>query len=216
MTGSPPGPLGHISHQIVERKIHENLAGGGSIGSQIDDLGDKGAELFQLERDIVEQPAALLVRKAVRPRQQFDVGAQRRQRRPQLMAGVVNKAVLLPPRFLERGKHGVETVGEPPDFVVALDVDMRTEFLCLGDMFDGSGQTPDRPQRPPGHHHAEGGSEPDTTDAHQCEHYREAAEGLVDLVERTGDLYGTEIVGDRDHPQVPPVDLHITDDLGTS
>ena len=53
--------------------------------------------------------------------EQVEVGAQRGQRRAQLVAGVGDQLALPVPGGGERGEHRVERRGEPGDLVVALD-----------------------------------------------------------------------------------------------
>ncbi len=76
--------------------------------------------------------------------QQLHVRAQRRQWRPQLVAGVGDQPRLAVARLVERPQHHVERLGEPCQLIVAVDrnrpqiVGARHPFRGLGQAGDGS------------------------------------------------------------------------------
>ena len=107
--------------------------------------------------------------RATRRDQQFHVGAQRRQRRPQFVSGVGDEPALPLPRFGERPQHRVETLGEPGEFVVAGHRD-RCQVVGPGHPFGGSGEPGDRPQTGAAHRRSGRGREDDATPADDEQH----------------------------------------------
>jgi 5'-nucleotidase len=130
--------------------------------------------------------------------EEFDVGAQRRERRPQFMSGVRDQLLL---QFAGVGQgrgHRVEGAGEPGDLVLTVRVhgDADGQILGTGDVLDRLGQLVDgtqararhgQPDRP-GAHHSHAGDEE--------QQQGQVVEGVLGALERHGD----EESGVREQP----------------
>ena len=85
--------------------------------------------------------------------QQFDVGAQRRQRGAQFVAGVGDQPGLAFTRFGQRTQHHVESLGEPGQFVAAEHRD-GPQIVGARHPLGRFGEPGHRPQPRPGDHAA--------------------------------------------------------------
>ena len=118
----------------------------------------------------------------------LEVGAQRGERRAQLVRGVGHEPALRALGRLERLEHRVERAREPRQLVVAGVLDPAREVARARDVLGGVGQLghgPDRRARGQPREHQRGG-DPGSTITREPE--PERAERRVDLVERPRDL----------------------------
>ena len=123
--------LGEVD--LLQRDLGRLVAG------ELGEVADQRGELLDLELDVVHELGpgpAESPPLAVGLGQQVQVGAQRGQRGPQLVAGVRDELALPVPGGRQRGQHRVEGAGQPGDLVVALDLD-RVELLGAGDVLGG-------------------------------------------------------------------------------
>ena len=90
----------------------------------------------------------VLLRRPAAPQRQLDAGADQRDRRAQLVAGVVDEAPLVLERLLQRRQHLVQRVPEPGDLVVAVRGDVEPDAGRPGGDVVGLSAVPlDGPQR---------------------------------------------------------------------
>ena len=143
--------------------------------------------------------------------EQVDVGAQRGERRAQLVAGVGDQPALPVPRRGERGEHLVERRRQPGDLVVALDRD-RGQPLGARDVLGGRGEPADRPQPVAGHRPA---GHPGGDRSRRCRTAGvtrpELGEHLLLRLQRLGDDQrqpGLPLDGHGDHPVVDAAGPH--------
>ena len=135
----------HAGHRAVDDVGEVDLAdhaGHRLVAGQLDQVADQGAQLLDLGADVVEQLEARLGRQrrvALGLAEQVEVGAQRGERRAQLVAGVGHQPALPVARRGEREQHLVERRGQAGDLVVALDP-QRRQVLGAGDALDRGGE----------------------------------------------------------------------------
>ena len=132
-TGAAAVPRHDPFDQLAEvDRLHRLLAA--RVGGELHQLRDEIGELAQLESVSVDQLGALRVVERSGPAQEVDVGAQRGERRAQLVAGVHHEPLLLLARRVQRVQHRVEARGQPAELVAPLDLDGVGEVLGLGDV----------------------------------------------------------------------------------
>ena len=88
-------------------------------GGDRDDLVDEVDHLLDLAVQVVDDLRPLVVGEIGMAAQHVEVGAQARQRRAQLVPGVLDESLLLGPGAVERLEHRPERRTEPADLVVA-------------------------------------------------------------------------------------------------
>ena len=118
------------------------------VAGQRHQVTDEGRELTELGGDVVEDFGASPFRQhsgLVVGHQQLNVGAHRRQRGAQLVAGVGDQLSLLLPRSLETLQHQVETARQLTQVVASVDAD-RVQLVGLGDVLHRGGETTHRGQ----------------------------------------------------------------------
>jgi hypothetical protein len=125
----------------------------------------------------------------VRLGEQVEVGAERGQRRPELVTGVGDQLALPVPRGGQRGQHRVEGASEAGDLVVALHLD-RVELLGAGDVLGRVREPADRSQAVAGDGPTgeRGGDHPRQPEQEHRE--AELAERLLVGLQRLGDHQG--------------------------
>ena len=144
--------LHHLRHVEPLRLALEMV-----IAGQRHQVTDEGRELTELGGDVVENLGAGTLRQhpgLVVGHQQLNVGAHRRQRGAQLVAGVGDQLSLLLPRSLETLQHQVETARQLTQVVASVDAD-RVQLVGLGDVLHRGGETTHRGQC--GLRHPQGG-----------------------------------------------------------
>ena len=102
---------------------------GTGVGRELDQLAHELGELSQLDVGRVEELPPLLGVERVGPAQHVDVGAQRGERRAQLVARVHHQPPLLLAGRPQRVEHAVEAGREPSDLVAPGDGDRMVEVV---------------------------------------------------------------------------------------
>ena len=176
------------------------------VTGQLDEVADQGGELLDLGAHVVEQlgprlrPGGRAL--AVGLAEQVEVGAQRGERRAQLVAGVGDQLPLAVPGRGERREHLVERGGQAGDLVVALDR-QRAQVLGAGDVLDRGGEPADRAQAVAGHPPAREAGADHAGEAEEEHHDAELGEQVLLRVQRLRDHHGAAVVAVHgDHP--PP------------
>ena len=192
------------------------------VGREVDELGDEITQLLELDLRGVDQLRPLRLVEGSRALEQFDVRAQRREGRPQLVARVHDEPLLLSARRSERGEHRVEAAREPPELVVPPDLDAVPELLGLRDLlgcdrelFDGADDAPRDQPGGRGRDRRSGERDEQEPEVEGGEHVVRVGDAARDLrraavarrhgehaVFRAGDRHGTEtgcsaVRGDR-------------------
>ena len=175
------------------------------VAGQLHEVADEGGELLDLGVHVVEQLGPRLRRQsdtvgAVDLAEQVEVGAQRGERRAQLVAGVGDELTLAVPRGGERREHLVERRGQAGQLVAALHR-QRAQVLGAGDVLGGVGEPSYRAQAVAGHGPA-GEAGPDHAgEAEEQHHGAELGEQCLLGVERLRDHHrGSVVAVHRRHP----------------
>ena len=155
-TVAPPGAVGDDRGESAEG---DRLRGGlvGQPARQGDDLLDQADQLLGLGVQVVEHLGPRRRVEVGMAPQHGEVGAHARQRRAQLVTGVLDEAALVVARRGERTEHPVEGVTEAPDLVVAADGHLDVEPAGPLDVGGRPGQADQRPGHRAGDQPAEGG-----------------------------------------------------------
>ena len=154
--GDAVGATAYAGHRPLHHLGEVDLgdhAGRRLVAGQLDQVADQGAQLLDLAADVVEQLETRLGgqrRVALGLVEQVEVGAQRGERRTQLVARVGHQPALPVARGAEREQHLVERRGEAGDLVVALDP-QRRQVLGDGDALDRGGEAAYGSQAVAGH-----------------------------------------------------------------
>jgi len=143
--------------------------------------------------------------------EQFDVGAQARQRCPQLVPGVLDQPSLRRPGTGERGEHRVERLGQPGDLALAAHRDLRGQILRAGHALGPGREHVHRPQRRAGHHQADQRGHRDADEPDQTVPQAQFGQCVLDSLGVPGHLRGA--VGALHRPHAIPVVADL-DDLG--
>ena len=114
---------------------------------ELGQLADQLGHLAELRDDVGQELLALPGRQPVAHREHLDVRPQARQRRPQLVRGVLHELALPLRGLVERLEHRVEGRGERADLVGALDGDPLAQVARRANALGGLAQVPERPQR---------------------------------------------------------------------
>ena len=114
------------THDLVDAHVVHDVARL-RAARELDDVADERGELVELRDDVGAQALALVLGQPVGVLQHLDVGAQARDRRAQLVAGVGDEMALRLGRALERVERRVEAARQPRELVLALDLEPLRE-----------------------------------------------------------------------------------------
>ena len=140
-----PRALDGGGDQLVEPQRLVRLAVGLAVARQLDQVADQLAELLDLGDEVGPQALAIGLGQRARPAQHLEVGAQRGERRAQLVRGVGHEPALGALRVVERLEHRVERRGQPRQLVLALRLDAAREVARAGHVLGRLGQLGHRP-----------------------------------------------------------------------
>ena len=200
------GALDELAHDLIDAHVVDDIARLGAAG-QLDDVADERGQLVELRDDVGAQARALLLGQAIGVLEHLDVGAQARDRRPQLVARIGHEMTLRLGRALERVERRVEAAGQAGELVLALDLEALREVGVGGQRLRATREARDRGQRRARHDAAQHGRHEDADAADREQDPEQLSQGAIDLGQRPGDLHGAiRPASDREHAEVHAVD----------
>ena len=175
-------------HELVEPQRLGWVARDLAVAGELDEVADQLAELLELGDEVAPQALAVGGRQVAAGAEHLEVGAQRRERRAQLVRRVGDELALGALRVVERLEHRVERRGQPRELVVALRLDAARQVARAGDVLGGLGQLGDRSHGVAGGEAAEERRQRDAAEREQPEAEPQPRERRVDLAHRPREL----------------------------
>ena len=124
----PAGALDRGRDQPVEPHVLDRRRLGLLVAGELDEVADERAQLLELRDEVGAQAVAVLGVGRAAARQHLEVGAQRGERRPELVRGVGDELALGALTALERFEHRVERARQARELVLALGLDPAREI----------------------------------------------------------------------------------------
>ena len=158
-----------------------------AVAAELDEVADELRQLLDLDAGGGERGCAIVLGQAA-GRQQLDVRAQTRQRRPQLVRRVRDELPLRAERPLERCQHLVEGLAEPRELVATRGLHPSRRVSGRRDALGGVDQPAHRRGRRARDEESERGRERDTGERDEHEQEPQSRQHRIHLVQRPGDL----------------------------
>ncbi len=203
--------------QLVQAQRLVRLVRRLAVARELDEVADQLAQLLELEHEVAAQALAVGRRQRAPRPEDLEVGAQRRERRAQLVRGVGHEPALRPLGLVQRAEHRVEGGGEARQLVAASGLDPAREVARACDVLGRLGQLGHRPHGVARRQTAEEGGEQDARDRDEAEAEPQIGERAVDLGERARHLEGQAGRGAAgEHPHVDAVDVLVGEELAAA
>ena len=193
--GAALGAGGHRLGQLGQVDHLRLLVGRRTVGGQLDQLVDEVGQLAALDLDVAQHDLPLLDRQVGGPLQVLDVGAQRGERRPQLVAGVGDEALLLIAGRGERGDHGAQALGQAADLARAVRRQRRRQVVRGRDVLGRVTEPAHRAHDAPGQEPSQSG---------RADHTGEGEQDQPQLQPVQRGLRLRQVPGDLERRAVPP------------
>jgi hypothetical protein len=177
------GALHCVVHDVVQAQLLGRLDRTLARAREIDEIADEDREVLELCPDRCEDACALGGGHAVGALEQLDVGADRGQRRTQLVRGVADQLALRLARGLQGAEHRVEGGGQAPGLVIGDGLDAMVQLARGRDVLGGRGEPPERPRRRARHRDTEPRGQADTADRDREEDPAQPSERVLDIRE---------------------------------